>query len=113
MPIRFDIVLVNAGSSAGREDFTCDVIEALGKVCVYEVYIKPGKSVILEIYSVAKLLGLDFIKLGNENYDFAVSKECMDMIKEFIKVIKSDEFKKELDTLGGYDYTDIGKIIEL
>ncbi|MBU3181117.1 molybdopterin biosynthesis protein [Clostridium psychrophilum] len=69
----------------------------------------------LGIYSAAKLLGLDFIKLGNENYDFAVPKEYIDMnmIKEFIEVIKSDEFKKELDTLGGYDYTDIGKIIEL
>jgi putative molybdopterin biosynthesis protein len=69
----------------------------------------------LGVYSAAKLMGLDFIALGNEEYDFAVPVEFldMDMIKEFIKVIKTDEFKGELDKLSGYDYTDIGEIIEL
>ncbi|MGK0466367.1 MAG: putative molybdopterin biosynthesis protein [Clostridium sp.] len=69
----------------------------------------------LGVYSAAKLMGLDFIPLGNEEYDFAVPVEFldMDMIKEFIKTIKTDEFKAELDKLSGYDYTDIGEIIEL
>lgn len=69
----------------------------------------------LGIYSAAKLMGLDFIALGNEEYDFAVLRDFfdLDMIREFIKVIKSHEFKGELDKLGGYDYKDIGKIIEL
>ncbi|HDK7174165.1 TPA: molybdopterin biosynthesis protein [Clostridium botulinum] len=42
-----DIVLVNAGSSAGREDYTAKVIEDLGKVYIHGVAIKPGKPVIL------------------------------------------------------------------
>jgi len=42
-----DIVLVNAGSSAGREDFTCSIIEELGKVFVHGIAIKPGKPTIL------------------------------------------------------------------
>jgi putative molybdopterin biosynthesis protein len=42
-----DIVLVNAGSSAGREDFTCGIIEELGKVHVHGIAIKPGKPTIL------------------------------------------------------------------
>jgi putative molybdopterin biosynthesis protein len=42
-----DIVLVNAGSSAGREDFTCAIIEELGKVHVHGIAIKPGKPTIL------------------------------------------------------------------
>ncbi|MBX4266825.1 molybdopterin biosynthesis protein [Clostridium estertheticum] len=69
----------------------------------------------LGVYSAAKLLGLDFIALGNEEYDFAVPKKFLDieMIREFIKVIKSDEFKTELDILCGYDYTEIGEIILL
>lgn len=69
----------------------------------------------LGVYSAAKLMGLDFIALGNEEYDFAVPAEFLDtdMISEFIKVIKSNEFKSELDKLGGYDYSDIGEIIEL
>ncbi|MCE7699696.1 MAG: molybdopterin-binding protein, partial [Methanobacterium paludis] len=69
----------------------------------------------LGIYSAAELMKLDFIPLGNEEYDFAVPKEFLDLdiIKEFIRVIKCDEFKGELDKLGGYDYTGIGEIIEL
>ena len=69
----------------------------------------------LGVYSAAQLMGLDFIALGNEEYDFAVPREFidMDMIQEFIKVIKTCEFKGVLDKLGGYDYTEIGEIIEL
>lgn len=69
----------------------------------------------LGIYSAAMLMGLDFIPLGNEEYDFAVPKEFLklDIIQQFIGVIKSDAFKNELDRLGGYDYSSIGKIIEV
>lgn len=69
----------------------------------------------LGVYSAAELMGLDFVELGNEEYDFAVPKGFinMDIIKEFINVIKSDVFKHELDKLGGYDYMDIGQIIEM
>lgn len=42
-----DIVIVNAGSSAGREDFTSKVIGELGEVYIHGVAIKPGKPVIL------------------------------------------------------------------
>lgn len=69
----------------------------------------------LGIYSAAKMMGLDFIPLGNEEYDFALPKEHLElpMIKEFISVLKSSEFKKIVDDMGGYDYKNIGKIIEL
>ena len=44
-----DIVLVNAGSSAGREDHTAAVIEKLGELIVHGVAIFPGKPTILGI----------------------------------------------------------------
>lgn len=67
----------------------------------------------LGVYSAAKLMGLNFIPLGNEEYDFAIPKDFLklDIIKEFIEIIKSDKFKRELDILGGYDYTNTGEII--
>lgn len=43
----FDLVLVNAGSSAGREDFTSSIIEKLGKLLVHGVAIFPGKPTIM------------------------------------------------------------------
>ncbi|MBM7855339.1 putative molybdopterin biosynthesis protein [Desulfohalotomaculum tongense] len=42
-----DIVVINAGSSAGREDYTVDLVRELGKVLTHGVATKPGKPVIL------------------------------------------------------------------
>jgi len=42
-----DLVVVNAGSSAGSEDFTADAIAELGEVIQHGINIKPGKPVIL------------------------------------------------------------------
>ncbi|MEK6699146.1 MAG: molybdopterin biosynthesis protein [Nitrospirota bacterium] len=53
-----DLVLVNAGSSAGREDFTSDVIAGLGQVIVHGVNIKPGKPVILGIVQGKPVIGI-------------------------------------------------------
>ena len=53
-----DLVVINAGSSAGREDFTVDVIAGLGEVLVHGVSIKPGKPVILGIVKGKPVIGI-------------------------------------------------------
>lgn len=53
-----DIVVVNAGSSAGREDFTSHVVDGLGEVIVHGVNIKPGKPVILAIVNGKPVIGI-------------------------------------------------------
>jgi putative molybdopterin biosynthesis protein len=53
-----DIVVINAGSSAGREDFTSDVIAGLGEVIVHGVAIKPGKPVVLGIVQGKPVVGI-------------------------------------------------------
>jgi len=42
-----DLLLVNAGSSAGLEDFTARVIEQVGEVLAHGVAVRPGHPVIL------------------------------------------------------------------
>lgn len=42
-----DLILLNAGSSAGSEDFSARVIESLGELLVHGVAIRPGHPVIL------------------------------------------------------------------
>ncbi len=42
-----DLVLVNAGSSAGSEDFTARIVEKTGKLLVHGVAVRPGHPVIL------------------------------------------------------------------
>jgi putative molybdopterin biosynthesis protein len=42
-----DLVLLNAGSSAGSEDFSAQVVEELGELLVHGVAVRPGHPVIL------------------------------------------------------------------
>jgi putative molybdopterin biosynthesis protein len=42
-----DLVLINAGSSAGTEDYTYQAVAALGKVLVHGVAMMPGKPTLL------------------------------------------------------------------
>lgn len=42
-----DLVLLNAGSSAGSEDFSANVVESLGELLVHGVAVRPGHPVIL------------------------------------------------------------------
>jgi molybdenum cofactor synthesis domain-containing protein len=44
-----DIVLINAGSSAGTEDYTYQAIDALGEVLVHGVSMMPGKPTVLGV----------------------------------------------------------------
>jgi putative molybdopterin biosynthesis protein len=42
-----DLILLNAGSSAGSEDFSAQVVESLGELLVHGVAVRPGHPVIL------------------------------------------------------------------
>jgi putative molybdopterin biosynthesis protein len=43
----YDLILLNAGSSAGAEDFSAKVVEKLGTLLVHGVAVRPGHPVIL------------------------------------------------------------------
>ena len=69
----------------------------------------------LGVLSAAKAMDLDFIPIGNEEYDFAVPAEYLDLIaiRAFIQMLKSDEFLRKLEELGGYTAENCGKIIRI
>lgn len=49
-----DLVLVNAGSSAGSKDYTADVVQALGTLLVHGVAVRPGHPVIIGLLDAAQ-----------------------------------------------------------
>lgn len=53
-----DVILINAGSSAGTEDYTAAVIAELGEVLVHGVAMMPGKPVILGIVKGKPVVGV-------------------------------------------------------
>ncbi len=52
-----DLVIINAGSSAGSKDFTAHIIKELGEVLVHGVAIMPGKPTILGVINDKPVVG--------------------------------------------------------
>lgn len=54
----YDVLVVNAGSSAGSKDYTKSVIEEIGEVVIHGVAIKPGKPTILGKINGKPVIGI-------------------------------------------------------
>ena len=69
----------------------------------------------LGVKSAADSMDLDFIEIGIEEYDFAIETKNLndEKIKKFIEVINSEELKNELIKIGGYGFSNLGKIINI
>ncbi len=67
------------------------------------------------VYSAARTLGLDFIEVGSEEYDFALTQDSLALpqIQAFREVLASPSFHARLSELGGYGYAHAGELIEL
>ncbi len=65
------------------------------------------------IEKAAHLVGVDFVPIIKEHYDLVIMKTPQN--EEFIKllqgILQSDSFQKELEAIGGYDLSRIGKVI--
>ncbi len=64
------------------------------------------------IQSAARAMDLDFIPIGEEEYDFAIPEAYLELpiIQSFLDILKSEEFKERLQELGGYSWNSIGEI---
>jgi putative molybdopterin biosynthesis protein len=52
-----DLVMINAGSSAGSEDYTYQAVAALGEVLVHGVAMMPGKPTLLGVVAGKPVIG--------------------------------------------------------
>jgi putative molybdopterin biosynthesis protein len=68
----------------------------------------------LGVLSAANALGLDFVPLAKERYDLAIPSDFMEaeMMQALLRIIREDEeFKNAVTELGGYDVSDMGKVL--
>jgi putative molybdopterin biosynthesis protein len=68
----------------------------------------------LAVYSSAQALGLDFIPVAKERYDLIIPTDFLELegIKALLWVIRQDnQFRDAVRSLGGYDTTDMGKVL--
>jgi len=126
---RDDVIFVNRQAGAGTRLLTDKCLKELSinpkdvKGYEREEYTHMGvaSAVItgiadtgLAILASAKALGLDFISVAKERYDLAVPREFLetDMLQNLLNIIRVDkEFKETVKGLGGYDVSDMGKVM--
>jgi len=53
-----DVVILVAGSSAGRDDYTADVVRAVGRLAVHGVAVRPGHPVVLGVVGTTPVIGV-------------------------------------------------------
>ena len=66
----------------------------------------------LGVLSAARALGLDFVPWREERYDLCIPSEYMDHpgVAAILSIITSTAFRTEVESLGGYDLRDVGKV---
>ena len=65
------------------------------------------------IMAAARMLGLDFIPMAKERFDLALPTEYFsaEPVKALRKTLNSDDFKKSIAEMGGYEIRDTGKVV--
>lgn len=64
------------------------------------------------VFSAARAMDLDFIPIGNEEYDFVTYKKFLnsELMQNFIELLKNSQLREKLDDLGGYEFSCMGEI---
>lgn len=83
-----DILLINAGSSAGTTDYTAKLIGELGEVVVHGVAMKPGKPTILGIINNKPVIGIPGYPVSAY---FIFETFVKPLIKKYIGIESRDE----------------------
>ena len=67
------------------------------------------------IYSTAKLYELDFLPICVEEYDLLIPEKVWNsgMVRQLVRTLKSEEFKRRIETMGGYTLDNPGEIIDV
>ena len=126
---RDDIVMINREHGAGSRVLLDENLKLLGisgsgikgyatektSHLALASAVNGGKAdVAVGIEKIAQQVDdIDFVPLKKERYDFVLKKEHMQSheIQTMLSIIKSAAFKQEFSNIGGYDTTDMGKIV--
>ncbi len=83
-----DILLILAGSSAGRDDYTSEIVASLGTVAVHGIAIKPGKPAVLGKIGKVPTVGLP-------GYPVSAIVVMRELVKEVVEFYGGRRIKKK------------------
>jgi putative molybdopterin biosynthesis protein len=126
---RSDIVMINREHGAGARVLLDENLKLLGiqgsSINGYGAEgqahmtlasaVSAGKAdVAVGVEKIARQVdNIDFIPLKKERYDLVIKKEQLASpeIATMLKIINSEAFKQEFSHVGGYDTSDMGKVV--
>jgi putative molybdopterin biosynthesis protein len=100
---------INATSIQGYEKEVTSHLAGAGAVA------RGGADVALGNERISKeLKGIEFLPIQSESYDLVVKKESTkySWYQKLVSIINSVDFQKEIDSLSGYDITNMGVVLE-
>lgn len=124
-----DITIINREKGAGSRVLLDEQLRLLGiygssikgydretqsHLTVASTVARGGADVALGNEKIARQVdGIDFIPLQKERYDLVVKKEAMGTppVQAMLEILRSEEFKTEFKGIGGYDISEMGRII--
>ena len=111
--VLLDYKLKQAGISADRiSGYDKEVATHMAvAACVASDEIDAGMG----IRPAADAMGLDFVEVGVEEYDFAIHTADLELprIQAFIEILRSPELHKKLEETGGYGWHQSGRIVNI
>jgi putative molybdopterin biosynthesis protein len=123
-----DLILLNAGSSAGSEDFSKKVVESLGTLLVHGVAVRPGHPVIIGLIKKSHNHDVDAKVLpiiGVPGYPVSAALTCEIFVEPLLAcwlgrspsepiIIKATLMRKIISPPGDDDYirVNVGKVGE-
>jgi len=104
---RLKAVRITSAKISGYEDI------ALGHLpAAWQIY-SGGADCAIATRAAARMFGLGFIPLVSERYDLAIRRQHLDLpgIQTLLDTLNRLKFRRELESLGGYDTTPAGRRI--
>ncbi|MDP3061680.1 MAG: molybdopterin biosynthesis protein [Chloroflexota bacterium] len=88
-----------------REEFTHTAVAA--------TVASGAADAALGILAAARALGLDFVPLLKERYDLVIPRAYYEspLLQPLLELIRSEEFQRQVQALGGYDTSETGKVL--
>lgn len=104
---RLGLLGISPESVTGYED------EEYTHISIAQAVLSGRADVGLGVASAAKALNLDFLPIGHEEYDLAIPSRFMkdERIIALLELIRSEEYRKILAAMGGYDVSRTGEIV--
>ncbi|NLY72653.1 MAG: molybdopterin biosynthesis protein [Tissierellia bacterium] len=103
-----DIIVMIAGSSAGRDDLTSSICEKLGQLLVHGIDIKPGKPAVLGVVGGKPFIGLPGYPVSThivyEELVVPILRKRAHLPKEIKPVIKGTLTRRVVSSLSNQEY---------